>query len=94
VPTIEVRKGCQASQEALGSIFGNNAFGLDACLKQEQEARQQIVNNWTTYPPVDKQKCIITTGYNPSYVEWITCLEMYRDVRKLHTEQSVGAGIR
>ena len=80
----------------MGSIFGpNNAFGVDSCLKQEQEARQQIINKWTTYPPVDKQKCIITTGYNPSYVEWITCLEMYRDVRMLrNTEKSVGAGTR
>src|SRR5215467_2411695 len=96
VPTIDVRKGCQASQDAVGSIFGpNNAFGVDSCLRQEQEARQQIINKWTTYPPVDKQKCIITTGYNPSYVEWITCLEMYRDVRMLrNTEKSVGAGTR
>ena len=96
VPTIDARKGCQASQEAVGSIFGpNNAFGVDSCLRQEQEARQQIINKWTTYPTVDKQKCVITTGYNPSYVEWITCLEMYRDVRMLrNTEKSVGAGTR
>jgi len=94
VPTMDARKGCQASQEAVGSIFGNDAFGVDSCLRQEQEARQQIINKWTTYPPVDKQKCIITTGYNPSYVEWITCLEMYRDVRMLRNEKSVGAGTR
>src|SRR6516162_3601782 len=69
VPTIDARKGCQASQEAVGSIFGpNNAFGVDSCLRQEQEARQQIINKWTTYHTV------VTTGYNPSYVEWITCL--------------------
>jgi len=95
VPIIDARKGCLASQEAVGSIFGpNNASGVDSCLKQEQEARQQIINKWTTYPPVDKQKCIITTGYNPSYVEWITCLEMYRDVRMLRNEKTVGAGTR
>jgi hypothetical protein len=96
VPTIDARKGCKASQEALGSIFGpNDAFAVDSCLRQEQEARQQIINKWTTYSLVDKQKCIITTAYNPSYVEWITCLEMYRDVRMLrNTEKSVGAGTR
>jgi hypothetical protein len=26
-----------------------------------------------------------TTAYLPSYVEWITCLEMYRDVKTLDT---------
>jgi hypothetical protein len=85
-----------ASQEAGGSIFGpNNAFGVDSCLRQEQEARQQIINNWTTYPVPDRQKCINTKVYNPSYVEWITCLEMYRDVRSLNSAtKSVGAGTR
>ena len=96
VPIIDARKGCLASQEAVGSIFGpNNASGVDSCLKQEQEARQQIINNWTTYPVSDRQKCIDTTVYNPSYVEWITCLEMYRDVRSLNNAtKSVGAGAR
>jgi hypothetical protein len=96
VPTIDARKGCEAAQKDLGAIFGpNNAFGVETCLKQEQEARQQIINNWTTYPVSDKQKCINTTVYQPSYVEWITCLEMYRDVRNLNrATNSVGAGTR
>ena len=96
VPIIDARKGCLASQEAVGSIFGpNNASGVDSCLRQEQEARQQIINNWTTYPVSDRQRCIDTTVYNPSYVEWITCLEMYRDVRNLNrATNSVGAGTR
>jgi hypothetical protein len=96
VPTIDARKGCEASQEALGSIFGpNNAFGVESCLRQEHEARQQIINNWTTYPVFDRQKCINTTVYHPSYVEWITCLEMYRDVRSLNNAtKTVGAGTR
>ena len=67
VPTIDARKGCEASQEALGSIFGpNNAFGVDSCLRQEQEARQQIINKWTTYPTVDKQKCVTRRATTPA----------------------------
>jgi hypothetical protein len=96
VPTIDARKGCEAAEKTMGAIFGpNNSASLGSCVRQEQEARQAIINKWTTYPPVDKQKCIITTAYNPSYVEWITCLEMYRDVRSLGTEtKSVGARTR
>jgi hypothetical protein len=29
---------------------------------------------------------IITTAYLPTYVEWLTCLEMYRDVKSIETE--------
>jgi hypothetical protein len=94
VPTIDVRKTCEGAEKALGSIFGpNNGTALGSCVRQEQEARQQMINNWTKYSVSDKQKCINTTGYQPSYVEWITCLEMYRDVRILRNT-SVGAGTR
>ena len=96
VPTIDVRKTCEGAEKDLGAIFGpNSGPTIGSCLRQEQEARQQIINNWTTYPVSDRQKCINTTGYQPSYVEWITCLEMYRDVRSLNREtKSVGAGTR
>ena len=96
VPTIDVRKTCEGAEKDLGAIFGpNSGPTIGSCLRQEQDARQQIINNWTKYPVVDKQKCITTTGYQPSYVEWITCLEMYRDVRSLGREtKSVGARTR
>jgi hypothetical protein len=95
VPTIDVRKSCEISVKDIGPLFGANmASSLEACLKQEQEARQQMSNSWAKYPQVDRQKCINTTGYLPSYVEWLTCLEMYRDVRTLNTATSAGAGTR
>jgi hypothetical protein len=96
VPTIDARKGCEASEKDIGDIFGqNNGTSLGSCLKQEPEARQQMINSWAKYPSSDRQKCIDTTVYNPSYVEWLTCLEMYRDVRSLNREtKSTGAGTR
>jgi hypothetical protein len=84
VPTIDAQKGCEAAEKDMGAIFGpNGGPTVGTCLKQEDDARQEIVNKWTTYPPGDRQKCINTTAYLPSYVEWITCLEMYRDLRSL-----------
>jgi hypothetical protein len=96
VPTIDVRKSCEVAEKDVGSIFGpNNGVSLGSCLKQEQEARQEIIDSWTKYPQIDKQSCINTTGYLPSYVEWLTCLEMSRDVRSLDSAtKSVGAGTR
>ena len=87
VPTIDIRKGCEAAEKDLGAILGpNNGFTAGTCLRQEQDARQTMINAWAKYPAGDKQKCIITTGYLPSYVEWLTCLEMYRDVKSIETE--------
>jgi hypothetical protein len=35
----------------------------------------------------DKAQCMRTGVYLPSYVEWLTCLEMERDVRKMQQEE-------
>ena len=96
VPTIDVRKSCEISVKDIGPIFGSNiGSSLESCVKQEQEARQQMTNSWTKYPSVDRQRCINPTGYLPSYVEWLTCLEMYRDVRNLNNATTrSGAGSR
>jgi len=83
-PAIDVRKSCQASEKSLVEIFGReNRITVDSCLKQEQGARQSIIDNWATYLAADRQRCLDPKVYLPSYVEWLTCLEMYRDVRQL-----------
>jgi hypothetical protein len=70
VPTIDVRKTCEIAEKHLGPNFGpNSGPTIGSCLKEEQDARQEIINNWTKYPVSDKQKCINTTGYQPSNVE-------------------------
>jgi len=52
-------------------------------MKSESDAREQIVKNWRTYPAGGRQRCVNTTGYMPSYVEWLTCLEMEQQVNEL-----------
>jgi hypothetical protein len=34
-----------------------------------------------------------TNVYLPSYVEWLTCLEMERDVRKMNVGQARATGV-
>ena len=41
-----------------------------------------LVKDRATYSSADKALCMKTAVYLPSYVEWLTCLEMERDVRK------------
>src|SRR5262249_1149435 len=33
-----------------------------------------------------RQRCVNTTGYMPSYVEWLTCLEMEQQVNQLRKQ--------
>jgi hypothetical protein len=57
-------------------------------MNQENEARGQIVKNWRSYPAGGRQRCVNTTGYMPSYVEWLTCLEMEQSVEALRRSNS------
>ena len=53
------------------------------CIESENKARDQIIKGWSTFQASDREGCIQTRVYLPSYVEWLTCLEMERDVRKM-----------
>src|SRR5260370_41854638 len=65
---------------------------INACLDSEKKARDQIVKVMATYASADKVQCMRTGVYLPSYVEWLTCLEMDRDVRKMQREDQFGSG--
>ena len=58
---------------------------VEICVSSEQKAREQMVKDWTQYAAGDKARCVQAGPkvYLPSYVEWLTCLEMERDVRKM-----------
>src|SRR6266498_2353097 len=94
VPTIDLQKTCQAAAGAMVSLMGGTTTEQDvnACLDSEQKARDQIFKDRATYAAADKKQCMRTDVYLPSYVEWLTCLEMERDVRKMERPQNFGAG--
>jgi hypothetical protein len=84
VPTVDIATTCRTSEKAITSIFGPGTMQtFDSCMKQENEARMDIVKNWRNYPAGGRQRCINTTGYMPSYVEWLTCLEMEQSVEAM-----------
>src|SRR5262244_2649016 len=94
VPSIDIQKTCQSAAGAMVSLMGGTTTEQDvnACLDSEQKARDQIVKDRATYSAADKKQCMRTDTYLPSYVEWLTCLEMERDVRKMERPQQFGAG--
>jgi hypothetical protein len=83
VPTVDIAITCQTSEKALIAIFGGETqqtFG--SCMTSENDARAQIVKNWSSFAAGARQRCVNTTGYMPSYVEWLTCLEMEQQVNE------------
>jgi hypothetical protein len=81
LPSIDVHKTCQASGGVSGAVPDVGAN--DACLSSELAARATIVKEWKDFLAADKASCLRPNVYLPSYVEWVTCLEMRRDVRNL-----------
>jgi hypothetical protein len=85
IPHINIEETCRAAARAMVGLMGGSTTEQDvnACLDSEQKAREQIIKDQATYSSTDKGRCMRTKVYLPSYVEWLTCLEMERDVRKM-----------
>ena len=69
---------------------GLQKTSFDECVKSEQDVREQIKKEWSTFTTADKGPCVALakTGEESSYTELITCMEMSRDVRELHKSVS------
>ena len=88
VPTIDIRKTCRAASSVMVELGVASAEqSVNSCMSSEQDARQQIVKNLATFLSVDRTRCMQANVYLPSYVEWLTCLEMEADVRKMRKGQ-------
>jgi hypothetical protein len=88
IPTLDVNPVCRgiASQGELEAGLQQTSF--QQCLQSEQAVRDEIKKEWSTFSTADKTHCfaLARTGGESSYTELITCMEMSRDVRKLHSE--------
>jgi hypothetical protein len=93
VPTINLQNGCRAAAAELIATFGNQTNDpYDGCMSDEQAGRDQLVKDWDSFPALAKRFCVQPKAYLPSYVEWLTCLELTRDVMKMRKEASQAAG--
>ena len=90
VPALNIEPLCQGIAQQGGSSFHDSEIGKakQDCLKTENEVRDQLVKQWSSFPASDKSACIreATMGGDSSYTELLTCLEMARDVRNLPNE--------
>ena len=67
VPTLDVASACKA---AANSDVGVQ-YDANQCLKSENNARDQLVREWASFPVPDRTRCTATAtmGGTASYVE-------------------------
>jgi hypothetical protein len=96
VPTIDIEQTCRAAASVMASlsIGGTGTTSEeDICLDSEKKAREQIIKDWSSFQPSDREGCIQTRVYLPSYIEWITCFEMNKSVREAREQGRAMAGL-
>jgi hypothetical protein len=74
MPTTDLQKICQNARAAAASEDQKTAY--DACVRDEQAARDQLRKNWDHFPANARATCTGPEAVSPSYVEVLTCLEM------------------
>src|SRR5262249_9522913 len=92
-PVLNVAPLCHGLTDRSNLQLGLRDVSFDECMKAEHADRESIIKEWSTFSADDKRHCIAeaTMGGESSYTDLLTCLEMARDVRKLHEDQK-GSG--
>jgi hypothetical protein len=72
-PEFDYKPGCRA-------ILSEEVESSGSCEADEQSAREQLFKEWSQFSGPDQSMCTdLTLGYDPSYVELLSCLEIMRD---------------
>ena len=71
-PAFDIARNCR--EEVVGAIVS-----VDACTKDEIDAKNELTKRWSEYGASEKKSCTgeASIGGDKSYVELLTCLEMY-----------------
>src|ERR1700746_2869009 len=88
IPTLDVNPVCRGIAMQGELEVGLQQTSFQQCVQSEQAVREDVKKEWSTFSTADKSHCVALakTGGESSYTELITCMEMARDVRKLHSE--------
>ena len=90
IPTLDVRPVCRGIAQQGELEVGLRQTSFEQCVQSEQEVREQLKKEWSTFSAADKSHCVVLakTGGESSYTELITCMEMARDVRALRSAEA------
>jgi hypothetical protein len=85
VPKIDLQQRCEDSRRAMYSLAAN-LDSFDSCMRAENDSLAKLSQVWNDIPGSIRSQCVDPGGFSPSYIEWQTCVEVARDVRKLRAE--------
>jgi hypothetical protein len=82
IPDFNYEPGCRIDLQAGASTQGRSEY---ACIREEKIAKAKLEKEWSEFGVGQKSLCtkLETTGGNPSYAEFLTCLEMGKAVAEL-----------
>jgi hypothetical protein len=82
VPKLNVTPSCQGA--AKSGYISTTEDRLKSCIDSEMRTRQKLEEEWPKFPVVDRANCMASiAGFQPTYSELATCLEMKRDLRNV-----------
>jgi hypothetical protein len=94
VPKLNVEQVCQGIAQQGGVSFHDADIAVEKknCLDSENATRDELTKQWSSFSSADKIACTheAEMGGDSSYTELLTCLEMARDIRTIHTETQSG----
>ena len=89
---LNVNPVCRGIADQSGTVGerGGPDLTFRDCVNSEQEVKAQLAKQWSSFVAEDKKHCVNETqmGGDSSYTELLTCLEMARDIRTIHSDTS------
>src|SRR3954466_13154126 len=75
VPRFNIEATCRAAQ----SLGPEDTDPFRGCMSDETVAEGDLKRQWARFDPGNRSNCVQETGIGgyPSYVEVLTCLQMY-----------------
>jgi hypothetical protein len=68
---------------------------LKDCLASEKQTHEKLTKVWSNYTAHDKAMCVFEekVAGRPSYVGWLTCLDINANARRLDATKSAAASV-
>jgi hypothetical protein len=87
LPNLDTQKLCRNRAKAAEGTDDKTITSqtFDTCMRAERDARAALAAAWKDIPPNYKAQCIKPNVFSASYEEWISCLELNIDVKKLRS---------
>jgi len=84
IPLLDIEPGCRAASSF--NLAENQSFA--ECMRDEADAKAEIVKNWINYPAAARARCgaEALTGATPSYVDLYECLDVDRRLLQAPTD--------